>query len=300
MTAADGIFCDWLDVTHPAVATPIDDLRLLLLSAHAEVRHGDVYRLGEGTVKIDHKARFTRCSASGGALAHLRLIGAYSDFLGLLGTFPHRVTRLDAALDVAADGADVIAGLRRRYADGQVRLGRKALGVKLLLSVRPDGRETGTFYVGHRSAARATARVYDKAWERSEKAGVEGPPRTRYEVTVRKDYGATLRDAAEPARLFWHVASPALLDAPGDIEPWDSSWADGWSAPTVELLPAEVLSRRVSSSPELELLLNVADRLGPNGRILLARRVLQRLGVDAQGLALPDSALASLDSPGAD
>lgn len=293
---ADEIFCDWLDVTYSSsYLSPLDDLRLLLLSTGAEVRHGDIYRLGGGTVKIERKAHFVRCSFSGGALGHFRDQNAFCELLGLLGAYPHRVTRLDAAKDVPHDGADVLAELRRRYPDGRVKLGRKALGVKLMLGVRPDGRETGTYYVGHRSAARATARVYDKAWERLEKAGVAGPPRTRYEVTVRKDYGATLRDAAEPDRLFWHVAAPALLDAPPDIEPWDMGWADGWSADRVDLLPAEVLGRRVEHSPELGLLLSVADRVGENGRILLARRILQRLGVSCDGpLSLSSSVLSDL------
>jgi len=166
--------------------------------------------------------------------------------------------------------------------------------VRLLLDVRGDGRETGTFYVGHRTAARATARVYDKAWERLQRANETCPPRTRYEVTVRKDYGATLRDAAEPRRLFWHVASPALLDAPDDVEPWDSGWGGGWRAVDLpDPLPAEVLGRRVEFSPELAMLADIADRMGPEGRVWLARRLLAKLGVECSS-SLRLSAAAAL------
>lgn len=285
-------FCDWLDVTHPVGFAPIADLELLLLSVGAEVLPSGAFRVGDGVALVERRPRFVRLSFSGGVLAYLRDAGRFLSLLGLLGSVPHRVTRLDAAVDVPRDGPEVVAELRGWYPEGRVRLGRKALPVKLLLEVRDDGKETGTFYVGHRTAARATARVYDKAWERLSKAGIDGPPRTRYEVTVRKDYGATLRDAAEPDRLFWHVASPALLDAPEGIEPWTHGWAEGWHADVPDdLLPAEVLSRRVERSPELELLLSVAERVGPNGRILLARRILQRLGVESGGLTLSASAL---------
>ena len=66
--------------------------------------------------------------------------------------------------------------------------------------------------LGHRTAARMTARVYDKSFEALKNRGEVYPlPVTRYEVTARKDSGVTLRDAAEPAAIFWHIASPALI-----------------------------------------------------------------------------------------
>ena len=278
------VFCDWLDVTFHAERNPVGSLASLLLSAGSEVVADGVYRLGDGTIHMGQRYGVMRVSASGGALAYLRFIGKFMDWLSVVSEWPHRITRLDAAMDVDRDGADVLDELRAAYPGGQVNLGRKALPVALLLAVRPDGRETGSFYVGRRSRARATARVYDKRQERLDKRGQDGPPRTRYEVTVKQDYGATLRDAAEPERLFWHVASPALLDAPDGVEPWSSDWSQGWKAdPRPELLPADVLSRRVSNSAELDLLASIADEMGPNGRVWLLRRIAERLGVKVQG-----------------
>lgn len=291
------VFCDWLDVTFSPADTPLCLLEGFLLDLGAIVRGDGAYGVGPGVLKVDRRARFLRVSASGSALAYMRDAGAFLAYLDILASAPHRVTRLDAALDVPRDGPDVLSELHSRYPDGQVSLGRKSLSVRRFLDVRPDGRETGTYYVGHRSAARATARVYDKAWERLQKAGESGPPRTRYEVTVRKDYGATLRDAAEPRRLFWHVASPALLEQPGDVEPWDSGWGGGWRAVDLpDPLPADILGRRVESSPELDLLAGIADRMGPEGRVWLARRLLARLGVECPS-ALRRSSAASLGSP---
>lgn len=279
-------FCDHLAVTFHRERNPAGSLRSLLSDMGALPLDDRTYRLGEGSVKLYATYGVMYCSASGAALAHMRSAGGFMDWLSVIAEWPHRITRLDAAHDVMEDGADILDGLRARYPSGSVNLGRKALRVKLELAIRDDGRETGTFYVGHRSKARATARVYDKRQERIDRAGVAGPHRTRYEVTVKQDYGATLRDAAEPDRIFWHVASPALLDTPPGVPHWTADWSQGWrSDKRPELSPVDVLERRLATSAELDLLISLADEIGPNGRKLLARRLLARLGVvSASGL----------------
>lgn len=277
-------FCDHLSVSFHPERNPLGALRALLLSVGSTVLDDRTFRVGEGSVKLYRAYGVLYCSASGSALEHLRSSSSYMDWLSTISEWPHRITRLDVAHDFSIDGPDVLDLLRGRYRDGRVKLGRKSLPVKLELSIRDDGRETGTFYVGHRSKARCTARVYDKRQERLDKVGQDGPPRTRFEVTVKQDYGATLRDAAEPERLFWHAASPALLDAREDVGPWSADWSQGWKAdPRTELLPAEVLSKRIANSAELDLLLSIADEMGPNGRVWLARRLLSRIGVEAGG-----------------
>tara|TARA_R100000908_G_scaffold63086_1_gene43329 strand:- start:711 stop:1607 length:897 start_codon:yes stop_codon:yes gene_type:complete len=274
-------FCDHLAVTFHRERNPAGSLRALLSDLGAVASDDRTYRLGEGTVKLYATYGVMYCSASGAALASMRGASRYMDWLSIISEWPHRITRLDVAHDVLVDGADVLDGLRSRYPSGLVNLGRKALRVKLELAIREDGRETGTFYVGHRSKARATARVYDKRQERLDRAGIAGPHRTRYEVTVKQDYGATLRDAAEPDRLFWHVASPALLDTPPGMPHWTADWSQGWrSDPRPDLSPVDVLERRIAASSELDLLASLADEIGPNGRVLLARRLLSRLGVE--------------------
>lgn len=288
-----GAICDHLSVTFHPERNPLGAVRLFLLQLQGEPLDDKTFRLGSGTVRVQVARGVLYCSASGSALAHMREHAAFMDWLGILSEWPHRLTRLDAAYDVPVDGPVVLDALRERYASGVVKLSRKGMPVHLELGIRPDGRETGTFYVGHRSKARVTARVYDKAWERLCRAGLTEPPRTRYEVTVRQDYGATLRDAAEPDRLFWHVAAPALLDKPEGVPPWSADWSQGWQAdPRPELLPVEILSRRVSSSAELDLLASIADEMGPNGRVWLARRLLEALGVEAKG-SLSMGAIAS-------
>ncbi|MNZ80335.1 Replication initiation factor [compost metagenome] len=236
-------------------------------------------------VQIIHASRFAKVSISGGACAALRDLRLFEQALWVLHSSPHKVTRLDAALDLPMDAADVIQALCTRYPAGRVNLGRKALPVTRLTSTRMDGRESGTYYVGHRTAARFTARVYDKTLEALEKRGEVIPTRTRFEVTARKDSGATLRDAGLPEAIFWHIAAPALLQRPEGIPVWSPNTDAAWAAPARVFDPAETLRRRVEGSAELDALLGVADAMGSAGRSYLLHLLAKRVQADAEASA---------------
>lgn len=298
MTKPLPIICDWLDVTFSPSEAPWPSVNRLLLDAGFDAESADrstfVYRLGRATVMFGPSRGALRASFSGSACAALRDHGTWSDLLSELSSVPHRVTRVDAALDLSVDGADLVDLMRKRYASGAVNLGRKAVQTSVVLSVRPDGRETGTWYAGRLTKARYTARVYDKAWEALQKRGELLPPRARVEVTAKGgDSGATLRDAAEPAALFWHLASPALLDAPEGIPLWTPNRDLGWVAPAKHFDPAALLKRRVESSALLDALAVLADDLGPNGRDYLLGLLEKRIHA-AQGL-VPTTAPQSAD-----
>lgn len=278
------IICDWLDVTFAPDDCPYPELNLLLLGAGFEVSRdqgGAKCYLppsgSRGMVQVVHASRFAKISISGGACAALREARLFEQVLWVLYSSPHKVTRLDAALDLSLDAADVIEALVARYPDGRVNLGRKALPVTRLTSTRLDGRESGTYYVGHRTAARFTARVYDKSLEALEKRGAVMPTTTRFEVTARKDSGATLRDAGLPEAIFWHIAAPALLKRPEGIPVWSPNTDAAWSAPARVFDPAETLRRRVEGSAELDALLAVADAMGGSGRSYLLHLLSQRV-----------------------
>ena len=279
-SAVPEVFADWLDVTQspdPEENTVLD-VRSLLLDAGADFTHEGAYRLDGGVARVEERSRYSRLSFSGSVLAALRCRGLYLELLSRLGAAPHKVTRLDAAIDVPTDAPFVLRELWERY-PMDVNLGRKALPTKRITSTRPDGLETGTWYAGYRTAARATARVYDKAWERFEKVGEVLEPCTRYEITVRKDFGASLADAADPTRIFYHVASPALLPRPDGVPPWSPDWGEGWSYDPPDRLPADVLKRRVEFSPELDDLVALSDTLGRYGRNMLLVLLAKRLGL---------------------
>jgi hypothetical protein len=90
--------------------------------------------------------------------------------------------------------------------------------------------------------------------------GVEIPATTRYELTFKKDVGPTLRDAAEPERIFWNYASPVLLKRPAGVPKWSSGWDIGWHYQKPEIALAGLLKSRIESSAELRAILTLADR----------------------------------------
>lgn len=291
------VFSDWLDVTFSPTDCPYPDLNRFLLDADFKVSRDNggarcyVPSEGRGMVQVTHAARFAKVSISGGACSALRSVSRFEDALYILSTSPHKVTRLDAAVDVMTDAAQVIAALSARYPAGRVSLGRKALPVKRILSTRPDGRDSGTYYVGHRTAARHTARVYDKSLEALEKRGEVLSPTTRFEVTARKDCGATLRDAALPEAIFWHIAAPALLQLPEGVPVWQPNTDMAWESKPVLSDPASSLRRRVEFSAEIDALTDVADEIGPEGRAFLFELLRVRLGMpDRAARALLESA----------
>lgn len=288
------IFCDYLDTTYSASSPIVDSTKYWVQSHGASCVFSDdkssSWRFGAdgsstGILKIDTAKTYSRISASGQVLAYLRAHGLFMEYLGEISTEPHNVSRIDVSADISLDGASAIASLRKRFASGVCSLGRKALPVTYVLGVRPDGQETGSFYAGHRTKARTTANVYDKAYEALQKRGEVIPPTTRYEMRMRGEKGRagpSLRDAAEPDRLFWHIASPTLLNAPEGVQEWSSDWGGGWRYERPEkLLPAEVLDKRVYFSPDLDSLIEVADSMGSGGRAYLMRQLERKiLGVN--------------------
>ncbi len=280
--------CDWLDVTFSPDDWPRDEAREFLHSVCGEVMQGSTvtrekWRVGQGVVVLETRARWARVSASGGALDELRFRGQFLSYLSLLGEQPHTVTRLDACLDSEAPGPDVVADLRRRY-PARCALTRKAQPTKVFLSANPEGRETGTFYVAHRSEADVAARVYDKRQQLWEVHGTEiGHPWTRYELTIKKSMGPTLRDAAQPERVFWHFAAPTLLVAPVGVEPWQPGWGTGWEYRAPEPTSYERLKRRVEASAEIGALIELSDALGPRGRDWLISLIASRAGLRKAG-----------------
>lgn len=280
------VFTDWLDVTFGPGTAPYAELTALFLGLGFEVvpsrdsrRH--LYRPpgARGTAEIRQTPFWDRVSVSGAVCAALRDAGAWAEFLTLLSDQPHKVTRLDAALDLALDGADLVGRMYEQY-PAWVNLGRKSLATSVLLKARPDGRQTGTWYAGHRSSARLTARVYDKAWEVFCKTGAEVLPCGRIEITARKDYGATLHDAYAPAALFWEGAAPAILPLPADAPMRQDIPDMGWKSPPRSFDAAALLRRRVEALAELDALATVADSLGDGGRAYLVSLLRRRLDPD--------------------
>ena len=284
-------FCDHLTVTFGPDEHPQGPLELFIQSlgcyrqvprTFTETRR--LWRAPDGgTLVIDLTARFVSISSSGSFLAYLRGLGRYFEYLTILSHDPYSVTRLDATYDEPVDAAPVVLKLARRFRRG-IQITRKTIGTRWVLGTRStDDVVSGTFYAGKRGSGVLSLSVYDKQKERMDKEKIEIGPCLRYELSFHKAANCSLKDAADPAPLFWHFASPKLLEAPRDRSLWHPSGPDdlGWTHPMTPILPYQVLKRRIEDSPELAALIALADRVGPQGRRAALRMLGQRFDTES-------------------
>lgn len=287
------VFCDWLDVTFPSDSPLWLDLHDFFLGESCQSKAlGDSVDFRHplaswGSFQLHRSSQgWSRISASGGSCNALRVSGSWGDYLSLLGSYPHTVTRVDATLQLQVDASPVIRSLVDRYPpDSLVYLTRK--GVKPDYYLRPalyaGGGLTGTFYAGSlkKGSSKASVRVYDKRNERLDRAGDDVGPCLQIEVTGRKGLGVSLRDAYAPGPLFWHLASPSILNRPEGVSDWVPFDGELWSPGRVSPEPYARLQSSVSSSVDLETLADLADKCGESGRLQLLRLIRSRLGLDA-------------------
>jgi hypothetical protein len=286
---------DWLDVTFSPDDNPSELLRDFV-SLHnfvplpSKVDDQQTYKhcspltlsTGDGVLHVSTKYRAYRISASGSVLATMRSEGIFNQFLTLLSSCPYRVTRLDAAIDVNVDASTVLDVLDTKYPRGVCLSRQRPLSTKMLTARRLDGKRSGTWYAGHRSKARVTARVYDKSLELFERTGVQLVDMfTRYELTFREG-AANLNDAYDPSSIFWAHAD-ALLPVPASAPPWHPSEVLSWVSERIEVLPADALLRRVANSNELAVLEDLADQIGVEGINFLLHTIAKRFNVDTKG-----------------
>lgn len=276
-------FADFIGFTVPAEDWPelCDELRPELegvgMSLERDEERVKLWRSGGdgwGTVKQEVRGKVWAVGISGTVCAGLRAAGRLASLLASVGARPHRVTRLDAAVDVREDAAPVVARLTAAGRRGELALTRKRIQPKTVethLGLRVDGVESGTVYLGGR-AAEARMVVYDKRHERIGRKLPDIGNLTRYELRLRGGLGLSLRDCYEPAAVFWHHAAPDFLPAPADAPPWTPA-GEGYE---LERLPPPTPLARMYAvldrSTDVRSLLTLADQVGPYGlRMLIAR-----------------------------
>lgn len=270
------VFCDALTVTVPqgCYAELLPELEAVLDRILCESPDVGVYLCPSGGwVKTGTRSGVSWIQASGGVLGALRDVSAYSDYLWLFAPFPHRVSRLDATLNVSTPSSPVLLDLYTKGRAGGLSLSRKAIKPGSV-----EGRfspafydlaaDTGTVYLGKRSAeVRLT--VYDKRQEVYANTRVDiGQMLLRYELRVTDKMGASLKDADNPTSMFWHFVAPDILAAPPGVAPWEPFHDGGFAVDRRIIPPYDRLKRRVEASLELPRLLALADQCGPQGRKL--------------------------------
>ncbi|MBA7548103.1 hypothetical protein ES705_40549 [subsurface metagenome] len=222
-------FADFVNVSLPRDAYQgcIDRVLEWAVQAGAVSDREGLARLGDaGTIKYGLLHRVGFLGLSGAALAALRTAGLFGEVLHAIGMHPHRVTLLHATLDVPVEAAPVIRNVYRLFKSGIYALTRKSIPKTAVTRVVgpawPDWEESGTVYLGRRGAG-VWAKVYDKRAHtmavlqktlpapdpaqctRDELLGFMDPgPLTRFELSLGRHVGCTLRDVDEPAGVFWH------------------------------------------------------------------------------------------------
>lgn len=300
---------DWLSVSFPAdshslVSSSVREV-LAVVPGVAAFPNGEGWCFPSGGLvqfRNAHSSRVWVLSASGAAIAGLRAAEVFGDYLRALGSESHRVTRLDVALDVRVSAPPRLAALYARAVRGEVSLSRKSLNpgrhVSRYLSPGSDGQDTGTVYLGGRSAE-VTARVYDKRQECLARGLADPGPWLRAELTVRSAVGPSLRDAWEPVPLFWHFMASALegiVEPPTGVSGWTAGGI-GFSLPACPVRDStQVLRRRLEQSAELGDLVALARSV--RGGSVLFHRSTRRLGLAPPSLGfVPDFPLPAANDP---
>lgn len=290
---------DFLDVTYHPDDSPADLITdftvahgLLLEDGHTDAvsmyrfpvisPDGSAPTLEYGTLRVETKHRVLRVSASGDFLASLRARGLYDQYFTLLASAPYRVTRMDAALDRQVDAAAVLSQLDAKYPYDVSLSRQRPLRTKMITARRLDGARSGTWYAGHRSEARVTARVYDKSLQLFDVRGLVSPAAyTRYELTLKRGI-ASLNDAYSPSAIFWaHI--DALLPLPQPCPEWTPSDVPAWLPTPIEVLPYEALLRRITKSAELDMIKHIAEMLGPEWQNTVMHMIAKKMEIDVSG-----------------
>ena len=275
------VVADYLSLTTPPdVADRLRaDLAPVLDAAGGSVEQHDEFRtlvrVHSGAVLLQKKFGVFIVSASGDALGRFRDAGLFGEYLAALSAVPHRVTRLDSALDVVADAPLVVRSTWRKAVAGRIALSRKRVpgsNCSKHISRGLDGRETGTVYVGT-PQAEVRAVVYDKRWEIFKRTGQDVGPRLRFEIRCKSGCGVSLRDAHSPSSVFWHYAAPGLIDRPEGVQAWVPH-AEGFEMPErATFTAAELMQRKLENSPDIQRLLELAHDAGPFGLDLLIQKL---------------------------
>ena len=294
-------FCDALTVTFPdelwrdVRRAILPELDALGMAVDCDRDRLALWRsaCGFGVVRAEVTNAVRVLAVSGVVCGALRSLGRWGAFLAAVGQFPHRVTRLDATHDVPVDAPAILVAAAAVARTGALALTRKKVrprDVTQLLSLRDDGELSGTVYIGgRRSAARLC--LYDKRKERMDTALRDPGPLTRYELRLGAGVGVSLRDAHDPAALFWHFMPPEILPAPADALPWSPAEVGYHLDRPAPLTPAERLYRRMQDSAELAALITLATEF-PGGVEMLAAEVTRRGSLRGGGVSPPEAALA--------
>lgn len=276
------IICDYLTVSTPKENGPIlmaacSDVCLSLAGSQTDpvgVRYDK-----HGLLRYSERNQVGIISVSGYMLAALRSRSMLFDYLSAIASNgPYKVTHADVARDEQCDAPERLALLYSRLRVAGAMLTRKRTPpseITTMFSRGQDGRDTGSIMIGDRRSQETTVIVYDRQADARRKGKADPGPLLRTEVRTGIE-GLSLKDAACPEPLFWHIASPTFGERPADVPEWQP-WGEGFVLPVSQVDLMASLRRLVDGSRDLERMMALADKLPGNGlqqlEVLLAQRL---------------------------
>ena len=259
----------------------MDQLLPVLAHLNMASMYDGLYKLHSGGTLKTGKTYGSahQLSASGDFIRALQGEQLWHEYLAIVGDWPHRVTTLHIAHDVACHAPTELRRFRDRVERGEIQLTRKKLDLETqyttILSQDRRGHESGTVYIGPRKPQTAKLRVYDKAKEQYDKRRLEIPDTLRWELILGRKANLSLQDAYDPDPVFWHYMA-AILPAPGGVPQW-APCEGGFTLPSrVTFLPAESMKRLVDTNDIFPKLYALCDQVGPNGIDYLLRLLKDR------------------------
>lgn len=273
---------DYLNITLPLGESPgVEEAVLEALRPvfpYPRPKTTELWDIGEhdkqiGTLKMAQLRPVYVVSLSGLALMFIRAQRCLGAFLEVFRHRPHRISRLDAALDVhGLDGAKFIVPLHKRLRRKGIRIGQRRAPLRVYFGDDARGDLTGTLYIGAESA-RVRYVVYDKRHEQICKGHSDYNAWVRIEGRFRGgDQGVaiSLQDVADPTALFWAHLPDGIIDRPAGVPQWGPATdpAGFKLPPRVARDPEDDLARWAQRYGWLGT--QLADKCGEHGRRRLA------------------------------
>lgn len=239
----------------------------------------NLLRLDNGTMLITERTRFTSFSISGAFLQKLRDHKLLSQFLYPFAEGPHKLSQLHIAGDFSVDAPPVLKRLKRRAKAGEVKLTRKTIkpsAVRFIESHNYTNPKvpTGMLYLGS-PKAEVRAGCYDKRNERLDKGLPDQGPTLRCELRISDKMGISLRDVVEPDSCYWNFMAD-VMPCPSGVPEWVANDHNYRLEPPMTLEPYQLLRKGVETSPDVQRLIELSERLGPNGFDTLVRLLENR------------------------
>jgi hypothetical protein len=308
-------FADFFRVSTNSSTFPdmVDSCLAVLDSLGGYHDYPGLYRLScapEGSVKYGLHHRVGTIDFSGLVLRSLRSYGLLNELLHAIGVYPHRVTHLDATLDVVAHAPAYVRDGYKLGTSGKLKLTRKSVSRRHVSRVSRSThyqpvQQTGTAYFGQRGAS-ASLKIYDKRNEILDALLLTGEatpewlalndpgPLLRYELALGRNVGMTLRDVSDPSSIFWHHVNGSGLPllCPEGVPLWEPH-SEGYSLPPLpERLPWEQMKLILDNSPDVVRVVALAAKAGKAGPSMLVSLLQQRVEAILKAVDRPSLGVA--------